>query len=38
MNKGVIFDLDGVLVTTDEYHYRSWVKILKKKVFILHGK
>jgi len=24
MIRGVIFDLDGVLVTTDELHYRSW--------------
>ncbi|MFW6044471.1 MAG: beta-phosphoglucomutase [Planctomycetota bacterium] len=23
-SKAVIFDLDGVLVSTDEYHYRSW--------------
>ncbi len=22
--KGVIFDLDGVIVSTDEYHYRAW--------------
>jgi len=27
MIKGIIFDLDGVLVTTDEYHFRSWQKI-----------
>ncbi|MFH0733599.1 MAG: beta-phosphoglucomutase [bacterium] len=27
MIKGVIFDLDGVLVTTDEYHFKSWQKI-----------
>lgn len=25
--EGVIFDLDGVIVTTDEYHYRAWKKI-----------
>jgi beta-phosphoglucomutase len=25
--KGVIFDLDGVLISTDEYHYQAW-KIL----------
>ncbi len=31
MNKGIIFDLDGVLVTTDEYHYRSWVKIAEEE-------
>jgi beta-phosphoglucomutase len=24
MIRGVIFDLDGVLVTTDDYHYRAW--------------
>jgi beta-phosphoglucomutase len=24
MIRGVIFDLDGVLVTTDELHYRAW--------------
>lgn len=22
--EGVIFDLDGVIVTTDEYHYKAW--------------
>lgn len=22
--EGVIFDLDGVLCSTDEYHYRAW--------------
>jgi len=22
--KGVVFDLDGVLVTTDVFHYRAW--------------
>lgn len=27
MIKGIIFDLDGVLVSTDEYHFRSWQKI-----------
>lgn len=25
--KTVIFDLDGVIVSTDEYHYRAWKKI-----------
>lgn len=25
--KNIIFDLDGVLVSTDEYHYRAWKKI-----------
>ncbi|RPI06079.1 MAG: beta-phosphoglucomutase [Ignavibacteriae bacterium] len=27
MIKAVLFDLDGVLVSTDEYHYRSWKKL-----------
>lgn len=27
IRKAVIFDLDGVIVTTDEYHYKAW-KIL----------
>jgi beta-phosphoglucomutase len=25
--QGVIFDLDGVLVSTDEYHYRGWKRL-----------
>ena len=25
--KGIIFDLDGVLCRTDQYHYRAWKKI-----------
>lgn len=28
--KAVIFDLDGVLVTTDHYHYKAWKKIADK--------
>ena len=27
MIKGVIFDLDGVIVHTDKYHYLAWKKI-----------
>jgi beta-phosphoglucomutase len=27
MIQAVLFDLDGVLVSTDEYHYHSWVKL-----------
>lgn len=27
MNRGVIFDLDGVLISTDHFHYLSWKKI-----------
>ncbi|NCB01150.1 MAG: hypothetical protein EOM67_03160, partial [Spirochaetia bacterium] len=25
--KGVIFDLDGVITSTDEYHYRAWKRL-----------
>lgn len=25
--KGIIFDLDGVICSTDEYHYRAWKQI-----------
>ncbi len=25
--QGVIFDLDGVIVSTDEYHFRAWKKL-----------
>jgi beta-phosphoglucomutase len=27
MIKGVIFDLDGVIVSTDEFHYQAWQKM-----------
>lgn len=27
MIKGIIFDLDGVLLSTDEYHYQAWKKL-----------
>lgn len=33
MIKGVIFDLDGVLVSTDEYHYKSWVRLCNEEGF-----
>lgn len=33
MIKAVLFDLDGVLVSTDEYHYQSWVKIANEEGF-----
>jgi len=33
MIEAVLFDLDGVLVSTDEYHYRSWVKIAGEEGF-----
>jgi len=31
MIKGVIFDLDGVLVCTDKLHYQAWKKIADKE-------
>lgn len=30
MIKGVIFDLDGVLLSTDEYHYLAWKQLADK--------
>jgi len=30
MIKGVIFDLDGVLVSTDELHYKAWKQLAKE--------
>src|SRR5690554_1614827 len=27
----VIFDLDGVIVSTDEYHYQSWSRLAKEE-------
>ena len=31
MIKAVIFDLDGVLVTTDELHYRAWKRLAEQE-------
>ena len=28
--KGVIFDLDGVICSTDEYHYMAWKELAEK--------
>lgn len=28
--KGIIFDLDGVICSTDEYHYRAWKQLADK--------
>ena len=33
--KGVIFDLDGVLCFTDDYHYQAW-KSLADDLNMLH--
>lgn len=30
MIKGVIFDLDGVLVSTDELHFKAWKKLAEE--------
>ena len=30
MLKAVIFDLDGVLVTTDELHFEAWERLAKE--------
>ena len=30
MMKGIIFDLDGVLVSTDEMHYQAWKRLAKE--------
>jgi beta-phosphoglucomutase len=31
MIEAVIFDLDGVIVSTDEFHYKSWLALAKKE-------
>ncbi|MBN1414201.1 MAG: beta-phosphoglucomutase [Bacteroidales bacterium] len=31
MIKAVIFDLDGVIVTTDEFHYQGWQKLANEE-------
>ncbi len=31
MIRGVIFDLDGVLVTTDEMHFQAWTRLAKEE-------
>ena len=31
MIKGIIFDLDGVLISTDKYHYQAWKYIADKE-------
>lgn len=31
MIKAVIFDLDGVIVSTDEFHYQAWKKIAEEE-------
>lgn len=36
MIKGVIFDLDGVIVSTDEYHYLAWKKLAEKEGIVFN--
>ena len=31
MIKGIIFDLDGVLLSTDKYHYQAWKMMTDKE-------
>ncbi|GGN96423.1 beta-phosphoglucomutase [Saccharibacillus kuerlensis] len=31
MNEAIIFDLDGVIVSTDHYHYRAWKEIADRE-------
>ena len=31
MIKGIIFDLDGVLISTDEFHYQAWKIVADKE-------
>ena len=31
--KGLIFDLEGVIVFTDQYHYKAWKQMADEKVF-----
>jgi beta-phosphoglucomutase len=38
MIKAVIFDLDGVIVTTDEFHYRGWKRLADEEVFYFDRK
>lgn len=28
--RGIIFDLDGVICSTDEYHYQAWKALADK--------
>jgi beta-phosphoglucomutase len=34
MIEAVIFDLDGVIVTTDEYHYQAWNRLAQEESFV----
>lgn len=34
--KAIIFDLDGVLCHTDEYHYMAWKNLVYDKHYVSH--
>jgi beta-phosphoglucomutase len=34
MIEAVIFDLDGVIVSTDEYHYQAWNRLAQEEFFV----
>ena len=36
--KGIIFDLDGVICSTDRYHYHAWKKIAELINSVEEGK
>jgi len=36
--KAVIFDLDGVIVSTDEHHYRAWKKVADEEAIYFDDK
>jgi len=38
MIKAFIFDLDGVITDTAEYHYRGWKRLADEEAFRLRGK
>ena len=33
--KAVIFDLDGVIVSTDEFHYQGWQRLADDEEYLL---
>jgi beta-phosphoglucomutase-like phosphatase (HAD superfamily) len=38
LNRAFIFDLDGVITETSEYHFMAWKTVCKKLDMILLGK
>jgi len=36
--KGFIFDLDGVITDTAEYHYRAWKRLADEEGIPFHGR